>query len=141
ELTEVKRKCRELNIPIASNMPDRALNIQLQNALSESIDQRAETFLANLKNIKREIINEAMDNPDELIQWLYENQGERRFDATNRFFLILTDRENIFDSWKLKRNLPLLTREINRKITHFISDGPRNLMFHWNANNTDYEIK
>lgn len=141
ELTEVKRKCRELNIPIASNMPDRALNIQLQNALSESIDKRAETFLANLKNIKREIINEAMDNPDELIQWLYENQGERRFDATNRFFLILTDRENIFDSWKLKRNLPLLTREINRKITQFISDGPRNLMFHWNDNNTDYEIK
>lgn len=141
ELTKVKQKCRELKIPIDSEMSDRALNIQLQNALSESIELEAKTFLAELKRLKKEIIAEAMANPDELIQWLYENQGERRFDATNRFFLILTDTENIFDSWKLKRNLPLLTKEISNKIDTFASDGPRELTFHWDGDNKDYQIK
>lgn len=141
ELTKVKQKCRELNIPIDSSMSDRALNIQLQNALSEAIDPRAQQFLSELKNLKKEIITESISNPDELIRWLYENQGERRFDATNRFFLILTDTENIFDSWKLKRNLPLLTREINHKISQFTTDGPRELEFYWDGDNKDYQIK
>lgn len=144
ELTRVKQICRKLDIPIDSSMPDKALNIQLQNALSESIDNQARDFLSDLRNLKKEIIDEAMQNSDELIKWLYENQGARRFDATNRFFLILTDTVNIFDSWKLKRNLPLLTKEINKKISQFIVDGPRKLNFHWdgdNGNNNNYEIK
>lgn len=144
ELTRVKQLCRKLEIPIDSSMSDKTLNVQLQNALSESINTEAKEFLSNLKNLKKEIINEAIKNSDELIKWLYENQGDRRFDATNRFFLILTDTENIFDSWKLKRNLPLLTREINKKISQFVLDGPRELKFHWNGNtgsNQDYEIK
>lgn len=144
ELTRVKQKCRELNIPIDSTMSDKSLNIQLQNALSESIDPQAKIFLDELKDLKKEIINESIINSDELIQWLYENQGNRRFDATNRFFLILTDTENIFESWKLKRNLPLLTREINTKINQFITEGPRELQFHWNGDNgdnKDYQIK
>jgi len=36
-----------------------------------------------------------MKNPAELIKWLYEEQGERRFDAANRFFLILVDLRNL----------------------------------------------
>lgn len=144
ELTRVKQKCRELNIPIDSTMSDKSLNIQLQNALSESIDPQAKIFLDELKDLKKKIIKESIINSDELIQWLYENQGNRRFDATNRFFLILTDTENIFESWKLKRNLPLLTREINTKINQFITEGPRELQFHWNGDNgdnKDYQIK
>ena len=141
ELTKVKQICRELNIPINSNLKDRALNIQLQNSLSESIDSRAHTFLDNLNNLKKEILNDSMENPDELIRWLYENQGERRFDATNRFFIILTDTKNIFESWKLKRNLPLLKQEINRKIDELSSQGPKSLQFHWKGDGKDYQIK
>jgi hypothetical protein len=43
----------------------------------------------------------------------YEEQGVRRFDAANRFFLVLIDLKNLEDSWKLKRNKKLLYEEIN----------------------------
>jgi hypothetical protein len=45
-----------------------------------------------------------MQNPLELMKWLYEEQGLRRFDAANRFFIILIDSNNLEESWKLKRN-------------------------------------
>ena len=141
ELTKVKEKCRELKIPINSTLKDRALNIQLQNSLSESIDPSAHEFLDYLNNLKKEIINDSMNNPDELICWLYEHQGESRFDAANRFFIILTDTKNIFESWKLKRNLPLLRREINKKIDELSSRGPRDLQFHWKKDNKDYNVQ
>jgi len=43
----------------------------------------------------------------------HENQGGRRFGAANRLFLILVDRSNYFDSWKLKRTRPLLVQRIS----------------------------
>ena len=55
-----------------------------------------------------------MKNPSELIKWLYEQQGIRRFDAANRFFLILVDLKNLEESWKLKRNKKLLQENINK---------------------------
>jgi len=48
-----------------------------------------------------------------LIKWFYEEQGIRRFDAANRFFLVLIDLKNLEDSWKLKRNKKLLYEKIN----------------------------
>ena len=48
-----------------------------------------------------------------MIQWFYEEQGIRRFDAANRFFLVLIDLKNLEDSWKLKRNKKLLYAKIN----------------------------
>ena len=46
------------------------------------------------------------------MKWLYEHQGTRRFDAANRFFLILIDLRNLEESWKLKRNKNLLKEKI-----------------------------
>ena len=53
-----------------------------------------------------------MDNPVPLIRWFYENQGIRRFDAANRFFIVLVDLNNLEESWKLKRNKELLKNHI-----------------------------
>ena len=42
-----------------------------------------------------------------------------RFDAANKFYVILTDKENPFDNWKSKRNVRLLKNEINEKANAF----------------------
>ena len=65
---------------------------------------------------REKIIVNTIKNPKELIKWFYEEQGVRRFDAANRFFLVLIDLKNLEDSWKLKRNKKLLRGKIKGSI-------------------------
>ncbi|RLC48300.1 MAG: hypothetical protein DRH57_02420, partial [Candidatus Cloacimonadota bacterium] len=63
------------------------------------------------------------NNPKDLIIWLYENQGEQRFGADNRLFVILFDRQNPENSWKIKRDVALIQSRIteffnNEKVTN-----------------------
>lgn len=74
-----------------------------------------------------------MQNPRGLIQWLYEEQGERRFDAANRLFLILVDENNLEDSWKMKRNINLLKNKINNYMddSDFKNKNRFKIIFNW----------
>lgn len=58
-------------------------------------------------------INEAIRNPKDLAIWMYENQGPQRFGADNRLFVVVVDTKNPEDSWKLKRDFPLILKEID----------------------------
>lgn len=137
ELTCTKRLAKELGIAIPQLKP-RALLICLQNLLRESTDERAKIFIESVGNIKKEIINHYQNTPNALIAWLYENQGEMRFDATNRFFVVLTDTNNIFDSWKLKRNMNLLKQEISNKLNSFDKSNVNFVDFYWDKNGKRY---
>lgn len=86
ELTKLKRICRQLNIFIPSDMKDKALKLHLFQKVDEDPRDEARAFISNLKGHKKAIIREAEANPLELKRWFYENQGEARFDASNRFF-------------------------------------------------------
>lgn len=141
ELTQVKKAARLNEILIDENLRDRALNIQLQALLEEKNSKKSRIFLKELNSLKESIIKESMDNPEELINWLYENQGEARFDASNRFFLILTDVDNIYDSWKLKRNLSLLRSEIFKKMEDITEKGSTKIEFYWEQERKSYEVK
>ena len=90
-------------------------------------------------DIKKEIYNYYIENPNELIIWLYENQGEMRFDAANRFYVVLIDRDNPFESWKLKRNVSLLKTGINDKIAAFDSGKLNKIKFNWFKDGKFYE--
>lgn len=139
ELTCTKRLAKELGIAIPQLKP-RALLICLQNLLRESTDEKAKNYIENIGNIKKDVIRHYQNNPNELITWLYENQGEMRFDATNRFFIILTDTNNIFESWKLKRNMKLLTQEITNKLNSFDKTNINYVDFYWNKNEKHYTV-
>lgn len=138
ELTNTKRIARELGIAIPEGLESRALTICLQNLLRESTSDKAKEFIDKLLSIKNEIYDYYISNPNELIVWLYENQGEMRFDAANRFYLVLIDRKNPFDSWKLKRNVRLLKNEINKKINIFEESQLNKIEFHWKKDEKDY---
>ena len=131
ELTCTKQIARELNITIPNDLESRALTICLQKLLKESVDPRAAEFLQKLADIKNAVYEYYFSHPNELIIWLYENQGEMRFDAANRFYIVLIDRENPFDGWKLKRNQNLLRAKINDKIESFDKNNLNEISFYW----------
>ena len=80
-----------------------------------------------LKGQNSLILKEAQENPKLLAKWLYENQGEMRFGSENRLFLVLVDTEDFKNSWKLKRNLDLLTPAIQKYLDNFNKKSTKDL--------------
>ena len=58
--------------------------------------------------------NDAIKNPIGLAKWLYENQGAQRFGDDNRIFVVLFDRNNPDESWKLKRDFDFIFKKIDQ---------------------------
>lgn len=142
ELTKVKQMCKSLSIEVKEeDKTERALNIQLQGLLKENDSEEAKQFLNELNELKKEIIEEAINDPVGLIKFLYEKQGERRFDASNRFFLILIDENNYFESWKLKRNFKLLEKEITKKLDSISKQNIKEINFCWEKEKNIYRVK
>lgn len=48
----------------------------------------------------------------DLAVWLYENQGVQRFGSDNRLFVIVYDKDNPEDGWKIKRDIQLVKESI-----------------------------
>jgi hypothetical protein len=121
ELTLLKQWARKKSVPFSGDLPESRLLSDLWR----------KALLAQLSGFRQQLIRDAQVDPSRLIRWLYENQGVRRFDASNRLFLVLVDTSDFFESWKLKRAKPLL--EVG--ITDYLdsaSDSPgRTLAFDW----------
>ncbi len=142
ELTRLKQICRKLNIFIPNDLKSKALKLHLYNIVSEDQRQEAKVFISNLNRCKKEIIAEAEENPAELKKWFYENQGEARFDASNRFFLVLTDENDMANSWKLKRNIGYLREKINEHLGNLSMDmSSLETDFYWNGDQRTYKCK
>lgn len=76
-------------------------------------------------------MNECIADPEPLVQWLYENQGTRRFDASNRLFLVLVDKGDFFGSWKLKRARSLISEHVTNYLSGVDQGIGFHLDFHW----------
>lgn len=59
-------------------------------------------------------LEQALKDPKGLITWLYENQGAQRFGADNRLFVVLASRDNLEESWKLKRDFDFVFSKIDK---------------------------
>lgn len=113
ELTELKKFAKEQGIHFEKEAKDDDIFAELMAKITEDTSEEAKEFIKNFHETRREIIEESRKNPVEIMKWLYEEQGIRRFDAANRFFLMLIDIKHLEDSWKLKRNKKLLKEKIN----------------------------
>lgn len=138
ELSELKKACKQFNIPIDSTRPQAELVLDIIAALSESSILEVKEFYRTFTERRRQIIEETIQNPKPLLKWLYEKQGAQRFDASNRLFLIAIDRNKIEESWKLKRDHPLLKREINQYLSSrkFTKEE---LLVRWGVSGVEYE--
>ena len=113
ELTLMKGLARKLNIGFDVSAADSVLIPDLWLKLDDNPTNCARKLIDELQECREVLLNECVANPEPLVRWLYENQGARRFDASNRLFLVLVDKSNFFDSWKLKRARPLISKSVN----------------------------
>jgi len=142
ELTETKKVCRSLDIPIPGDLKNDALKLHLQRILNESTDKTAKDFLVKVKNLKIQIIEKYKRNPHDLMVWFYENQGEMRFDASNRFFLVLINNSNFTESWKIKRNIKFLKLKIDTHLTNIVqTNKSMDIEFYWKKTDETFNCK
>ena len=76
-----------------------------------------------------EDIKYAIENPKDIMIWLYEHQGAQRFGADNRLFVILYDTKNPDESWKIKRDVKLIRSRIDEFFTSEIVSEDDEIIF------------
>lgn len=132
ELTLLKREARNLRVHFDGTLAEARLLELLWSRLSDHPSGSAQDLVRELSEQRRGALEDCVRNPDELIRWLYGNQGVRRFDASNRLFLVLVNTSNYFGSWKLKRAKDLLERAIGRYLDAVSADHVgRRVSFNW----------
>ena len=113
-------------------LPESRLLQFLVTRLADHPHNVAKQAVQDLLAKRREALRECTEDPALLIRWLYENQGVRRFDASNRLFLVLVNEGNYFDSWKLKRAKELLSGAIGSYLDSLDpSEIGREVDFQW----------
>jgi len=132
EVTLLKREARNLGIHFDTTLHEARLLELLWSRLSDHPSESAQSLIRELSEHRRSALDECVRNRAELIRWLYENQGIRRFDASNRLFLVLVNTQNYFASWKLKRAKDLLERDIGNFLDG-VQEGHvgRRISFDW----------
>lgn len=63
------------------------------------------------------------------------NQGEMKFGAENRLFVILVDTVNMSQSWKMKRAFSLIEPKINNYLDQFNEKSLKEIDFVFKKNN------
>ena len=134
ELTLMKKMARDLGVSHDKNTSDSFLIPDLWRKLDDHPNDNAKELVEELKERRENILNECIQNPTNLVRWLYENQGIRRFDASNRLFLVLIDKNNLFESWKLKRAKPLIATVVNQYLDSADDNLGFELDFLWEGN-------
>ena len=131
ELTLMKSLAGDLDIDFDNSVPDSVLIPDLWRKLDDNPSERARELIGELQTCREELLDTSIANPELLARWFYENQGVRRFDASNRLFLVLVDKTNFFESWKLKRARPLIVQYVNNYLEKVDIDVGFQLDFNW----------
>ncbi len=140
EFTLLKAFCRERGIWFDNAKPEGELFSQLLAMISEYPSDDARSFTRNFNQTRMDLIHETIAHPRGLATWLYENQGVRRFDASNRFFLVLVDTDNLEESWKLKRNRPLLAEGVGAHLDGLRPEDMNELRLEFQWEDKVYEV-
>lgn len=135
ETTELKKFCRGDGIHFDATMSESKLLPDLWMKVSDHPSFEASELINDLKSVRTGILEDAKNEPEILARWLYENQGYRRFDASNRLYLVLVDLNNFFESWKLKRAKSLLIEKIHTHLNNTNGQPGFDLQFDWEGRN------
>ena len=131
-LTWLKAKGKEHGIVVDKDDSGSQQIYTLTEKLSE---QGHDDIIREVSEAKGEIIKEAQANPKELMKWLYENQGEIRFGAENRLFIILADSTDISQSWKMKRAFSLIEPKVKKYLDTFSNESLQRIDFTFKKQN------
>lgn len=131
ELIWLKQKAKDAGITVDNTVSE---SLQMYT-LSEKLAEIGRTdILAELNTKRNEVIAEARVNITELMTWLYEKQGEMRFGAENRLFVILVDTADMSQSWKMKRAFSLIEPQIKNYLDRFNENSLKKINFTFKKN-------
>jgi hypothetical protein len=131
ELTLLRQGARERNIHFDNDISDAKLLEDLGLKHRDHPARQSQQLIMELREYRSAVLARCLRAPAELLRWLYENQGVRRFDSSNRLFLVLIDQASPFDSWKLKRARPLLAERIKMHLDKMPSNPGKEVQFEW----------
>lgn len=131
ELTWLKQKAKEINITADNTQSE---SQQLYTLTEKLLEIGRTDIIEELRNKKRDVIIDAQSNVVELITWLYTNQGEMRFGAENRLFVILVDSTDMSQSWKMKRAFPLIEPQVKNYLDNFNNTYLKEINFTFKGN-------
>lgn len=134
ELTLLRNVAKDLKVAFDVEAADSFLLQDIWRKLDDHPSPKAKELISELTDSRIAILDKAIAHPDILVKWLYENQGIRRFDASNRLFLVLVDKDMFFDSWKLKRARPLIAENVNAYLDNISDDPGVAMTFDWEGN-------
>ncbi len=126
EISWIKSKAKDFKITYDSGLTGSQLMYVLTEKLKE---QECFKIIDEQRQIRRKIVDEVRQNPLELMRWLYENQGEMRFGAENRLFLILVDLQDMSESWKMKRSFSIIEPKVKAYLEGFAQDSLKRIDF------------
>ena len=119
EIQLLKGFARAKGIVYDKQQKEKTIFSELITRISERNDNASRKFIAEFQKSRWEIVQDTIKDSKGLMKWLYEEQGERRFDAANRLFLVLIDKNNMEDSWKMKRSVDLLRDKVAAYLNNF----------------------
>ena len=129
ELTWLKRQAKKYGITPDKNLSDS----EQYNFLKEEIENQGhQEVISQLTATRKQIVNEARNNPENLMKWLYENQSPRLFGAENRLFVVLVDSTDMNQSWKMKRAFSLIEPKVNTYLDSFSENSLKKIEFTFN---------
>lgn len=132
EFAWLKKQAKHVGITVDSSLPES----QQIRMLSEQLHQQGHNnILQRLNKTRQDIIAEAQNNPIDLMTWLYTNQGEMRFGAENRIYLIVVDTQDIAQSWKLKRAFNLILPKVEEYLKQFDANTLKEINFSFKGKN------
>lgn len=105
------------------------------SVISEKVSASGhDEILQELRDKRKEVIADAQNNKNDLMTWLYANQGEMRFGAENRLFVVLVDSSDISQSWKMKRAFEQIEPVINSYLDNFTNASLSRIDFAFKGN-------
>lgn len=129
ELSALKAAAKASNIAYDSGGSPREIAYEITERMKISGDEECRACLDNMRQFRRDLLCECAKNPQELITNLYAQQGEMRFDSSNRLFVVLANTNDFDESWKLKRNPRLLEKSIHAYLDSFSRKKARRITF------------
>lgn len=128
ELSWLKHKAKEQHVELGRSETIAVITEKISAAGEEDI-------LHELRNARKSVIDDAIANPIELMSWLYANQGEMRFGAENRLFVVLADTADMNQSWKMKRAFEQIEPSVKNYLDKFTSDSLKRIDFAFSGKN------
>jgi len=129
EITWLKRQANVFGITPDKNLSD---SMQCKYLKEEFENLGHPEIFASLAAKRQQIVDDARQNPENLMKWLYENQSPRLFGAENRLFVVLIDTVDMDQSWKLKRAFSLIEPKVNEYLDAFSSHSLKKIDFTFN---------